>query len=170
MTGQRSSRKPGLARNPFLMSAKPAYAADLPARAPIPASRMTHDASRNHILANGRAIEIRTNRIATETRARCSFQTPAQFRGDDFAGHCRAERRFLISAEISSMGVPRPGCLSASSARPICSGIRSGSYPSSARLSFSLRASSSRSSIGRALSASNNSVALMKSNYRPKNF
>ena len=50
---------------------------------------------------------------------------------NDFERHLLARRRFLISAETSSMGVPRPGCLSASSARrsssTICSGVSSSS-------------------------------------------
>ena len=50
---------------------------------------------------------------------------------DDFERHFFASRRFLISAETSSMCVPRPGCLSASSARrsssATCSGVSSSS-------------------------------------------
>jgi len=37
--------------------------------------------------------------------------------GDDLESHFGARRRCLISAEMSSIGVPRPGCFSASSAR-----------------------------------------------------
>src|SRR5664279_1824277 len=50
---------------------------------------------------------------------------------NDFERHFLARRRFLISAETSSMGVPRPGCFNASSARrsssAICSGVSSSS-------------------------------------------
>jgi len=84
---------------------------------------------------------------------------------NDFERHFLARRRFLISADTSSIGVPRPGCVRASSARrsssAACSGVKSGSYPSSRRSSLSFRASSIRSASGRVFAALNNSVALM---------
>ena len=51
--------------------------------------------------------------------------------GNDLEGHFLVSRRFLISTETSSIAVPRPGFLSASSARRsssvICSGVNSSS-------------------------------------------
>ncbi len=61
----------------------------------------------------------------------------------------RSANRFSISAKTSSIGLPRPGFFSASSARrsssSICSGVSSGSYPFSTMLLQTCCASSSRS-------------------------
>ncbi len=61
----------------------------------------------------------------------------------------RSANRFSISAKTSSMGLPRPGFFSASSARrsssSICSGVSSGSYPFSTMLLQTCCASSRRS-------------------------
>jgi len=61
----------------------------------------------------------------------------------------RSANRFSIFAKTSSIGLPRPGCFSASSARrsisSICSGVSSGSYPFSTMLVQTVCASSRRS-------------------------
>ncbi len=61
----------------------------------------------------------------------------------------RSANRFSILATTSSIGVPRPGFFSASSARrsssSICSGVSSGSYPFSTMLLQTCCASSRRS-------------------------
>jgi hypothetical protein len=67
-----------------------------------------------------------------------------------YAEHARrSANRFSISAKTSSIGWPRPGCFSASSARrsssSICSGVSSGSYPFSTMLLQTCCASSRRS-------------------------
>src|ERR1035437_6036610 len=200
-----------------------------------------------------RPIELRTNRIVTETLAGFSFQPPAQFRRipsavenrhdrenvifdreinavslesfltnhapstahlakqfglclravqrlNDFLGKFFSQtRRFIfipnnglkkfglrvrlekgikihhqpkrcrITALTCSNGIPSRGFFSNSARRrsssAVCSGVRSGSNPSSTRSSLIFRASSIRSSSGRVLAASNNSVALMAAIY-----
>ena len=94
---------------------------------------------------------------------------------DDLECHLFARRRFLISAETSSAGVPRPGCFKASSARrsssAICSGVKSGSIqPSSSPYSsqtFSMNARFSSVGIGRICSM--RSAALMPIKLTPAN-
>ena len=88
--------------------------------------------------------------------------------GDDFEGHFPASNRFLISAEISSIGVPRPGFFNASSARrsksAICSGVSSSSMsPNSAQ---TCSATSYCSSGGNRRICSNISTALIPTTYR----
>jgi hypothetical protein len=85
------------------------------------------------ILKKIRQIELRTNRIF------------------DNESHFLARSRSSISANTWSTGVPRPGCLSASSARrsssAACSGISSQSYPFSMIFVQTCCASSRRSSL-----------------------
>ena len=81
----------------------------------------------------------------------------------DLKRHFTARKRFLISAETSSMGVPRPGLASASSARrsssAICSGERSSSaVPNSNSM---VSKSSRRADAGIRRSSSRISFALM---------
>lgn len=115
-------------------------------------------------------------RIKTQTQALPSRFVPINrfvpfppcLRLDD-DGHCFARSRCSISAKTSSAGIPRSGCLSASSARrsssAICSGVSSGSYPCSEMSSQSSCASSMRSFNGRAIAAFRISVALMAGIY-----
>ena len=82
---------------------------------------------------------------------------------NDLERHFWARMRALISAETSSIGVPRPGCLSASSARrsssAICSGV---SWPLKSPNSKSMVSTSSRrSASGIWRSSSRISVLLM---------
>ena len=78
-------------------------------------------------------------------------------------------KRSRISALTCSKGIPRRGFFSNSARRrsssAACSGVKSGSYPSSMRSSLSRCASSIRSASGRVFAALNNSVALMASIY-----
>jgi hypothetical protein len=112
--------------------------------------------------------------IESQTKANLAFFIPINSliplrfrvrRSNDFESHFLASKRFLISTETSSTGVPRPGCFKASSARrsssAICSGVKSGSSPCSMRSSLSFCASSIRSANGRVFAALNNSVAVM---------
>jgi len=82
--------------------------------------------------------------------------------GNDFESHFLARRRFLISTETSSIAVPRPGFLSASSARRsssvICSGVNSSSNSPRIR-----RKTSRCSPNGSLRNCSTNSVAVMLS-------
>ncbi len=86
---------------------------------------------------------------------------------DDPECHLRARRRCLMAAETSSMGVPRPGCLSASSARrsssTACSGVNSSApSPNSCR---TCSTTSYCSPGGRRRICSMISDALMRGNY-----
>jgi hypothetical protein len=83
---------------------------------------------------------------------------------DDFERHFLASRRFLISAETSSIGVPRPGCLSASSARRSSSAICSGVSSSSKYSSRTFAATSYCSASGKRWICSRICVALMELN------
>ena len=80
-----------------------------------------------------RIIESQANTgLPTLIPVNCLVPLPLGLRlGNDPECHFLARSRFLISAETSSIGVPRPGCVSASSARrsssAICSGVSSSS-------------------------------------------
>jgi len=82
-------------------------------------------------------------------------------------------KRCRISALTCSNGMPRRGFFSNSARRrsnsAACSGVKSGSYPSSRRSSFSFCASSIRSASGRVFASLNNSAALMELNLPAKN-
>ncbi len=99
------------------------------------------------------------------------FQTRSRFENDRQA-HCQP-KRWLRSASICSQGIPSRGFFSNSARRrsssAVCSGVKSGSNPSSMRSSLSFRARSIRSSSGRVFAALNNSVALMELNLPPLN-
>jgi hypothetical protein len=88
---------------------------------------------------------------------------------NDAESHSLARYRFSISAKTSSIGRQRSGWALASAARrsssAICSGVKSGSIPSSRRLSVSRCANSIRSASGSAFAALNNSIALMAASY-----
>ena len=140
---------------------------------------------RHHCFSNKTCSKTKSLRVATQclqespkfvikskTDARFAFLIPIHslipvprgfgFR-NDFERHFLASRRLRMSAETSSIGVPRPGLLSASSARrsssAICSGVRSSSKsPNSAQI----RSTSSCCSFGdKRLICSRISVALM---------
>jgi hypothetical protein len=82
-------------------------------------------------------------------------------------------KRLLRSASTCAQGTPSRGFFSNSARRrsssAACSGVKSGSNPSSMRSSLIFRASSIRSSSGRVFAALNNSVALMELNLPPLN-
>ena len=86
---------------------------------------------------------------------------------NDVECHFLASRRFLISAETSSTGVPRPGFFSASSARRSSSAICSGVSASSKLSNFSRRRSKTSrcSSNGSFSTCSKTWVALMAELY-----
>ena len=91
--------------------------------------------------------------------------------GDDLKRHFLAAKRFLISAETSSIRAPRPGFFKASSARrsssAACSGVRSGStHPSSAPNSSQTCSTKARfSSAGNVRICSMSSILLMPLTY-----
>jgi len=99
------------------------------------------------------------------------FQTRSRFENDRKA-HFQP-KRWLRSASTCSQGIPSRGFFSNSARRrsssAACSGVKSGSNPSSMRSSLIFRASSIRSSSGRVFAALNNSVALMELNLPPLN-
>ena len=82
---------------------------------------------------------------------------------NDVKRHFATGKRFLISADTSSMGVPRPGCASASFARRSSSVICSGESSSSAvpNSNSIVSKSSRRSASGIRRSSSRISIALM---------
>ncbi|HET7625527.1 MAG TPA: hypothetical protein VFM25_09695 [Verrucomicrobiae bacterium] len=95
-----------------------------------------------------------------EFKARSGFE-------NDWQAH-RQPKRLLRSASTCSHGIPSYGFFSNSASRrsnsAVCSGVKSGSNPSSMRSSLSFCANSIRSASGRAFAALNNSVALMALN------
>lgn len=94
------------------------------------------------------------------------FQTRRRFENDRKA-HCQP-KRLLRSASTCSHGTPARGFFSKSARRrsssAACSGVKSGSYPSTRRSSLSFCANSIRSASGRVFAALNNSVALIGAN------
>lgn len=92
------------------------------------------------------------------------------FFDDNAKRHLVSRNRFSMSATTSPSGRQRSGCSKACWARrsssAICSGVKSGSYPSSVMISQKSCASLMRSSCGRAFAASRISVVLMPAIYR----